>query len=498
MKFILTEGSKPTRKKISLKEGTVLSNVRRADGIKRQMARYLGKQGYGKYARLLSLFDVYSTDDPKIAAYMVPDEGIIVINRTMDDEHASVALRHEILHEFLTHMKRIKKLYEENPELLQNHDLFNIAADMEISNRGYTDADKVNIRNLKLGDVPFPGWVTEDKYPDWVNMSMEEMYRELAKLPPIPPPPPGPEGPIGGDGPGGDGGDGGYGPGGDGDNPFNPNGPKTSPHFTDQEIDDLKKQLHDAEEEYYKNRAGHGLPNTSPEEIAERARHRVDEIKKAQDDPTVLDRLKSEVRVAREKERIARDARETKRVQTDPLFQFRISLDEFIKQQTSMIRDMSDDIPSPTYEKERGMFVPTKSMVERKTIPIINVYWDVSGSFDNEAKTAGARQAISTLNEYERDHKIRINTQYFADRVAPTKEEAGGGTSGQAVLEDIAATKPTNVIVITDNGVYDCQSTVKVPGAVWILYYDGESPNLSDHLFGKQKTRHYIITKYNQ
>ena len=64
---------------------------------------------------------------------------------------------------------------------MTNHDLSNIAADFEISNRGYTDADKRNVRKIKLGDQILRGLVTEDEYPDWEDKTYEEMYDELTK-----------------------------------------------------------------------------------------------------------------------------------------------------------------------------------------------------------------------------------------------------------------------------------------------------------------------------
>lgn len=45
----------------------------------------------------------------------------------------------------------------------------------------YTDSDKSIARAIRLGDKTLQGLVTEDQYPDWTEMSFEDMYRELAK-----------------------------------------------------------------------------------------------------------------------------------------------------------------------------------------------------------------------------------------------------------------------------------------------------------------------------
>ena len=62
-----------------------------------------------------------------------------------------------------------------------NLELANIAADYEISNRGYTSDDKANVRSIKLNGKLLSGLVTEDHYPEWKGLSFEEMYEKLLK-----------------------------------------------------------------------------------------------------------------------------------------------------------------------------------------------------------------------------------------------------------------------------------------------------------------------------
>ena len=59
------------------------------------------------------------------------------------------------------------------------HDLHNIIADDEISNRKYSEEDKIIVRNMMLNGNVIGGLVTEDHRKDWVNMSMEEMYDQV-------------------------------------------------------------------------------------------------------------------------------------------------------------------------------------------------------------------------------------------------------------------------------------------------------------------------------
>ena len=148
---------------------------------KNEIINILRKQGYPTYARLVDLFDIFLTDDPNVVGYMIPGKAKIVLNQNLSINQVSTIVRHEILHEYLTHGPRQQEFDKAHPELNPEFggDVSNIAADFEISNRGYTDADKTIARAIKLGDKVLQGLVTEDQYPDWKDMTYEEMYRKL-------------------------------------------------------------------------------------------------------------------------------------------------------------------------------------------------------------------------------------------------------------------------------------------------------------------------------
>lgn len=175
-----------------------MSMTREERIAKNEILRILARSGYPTYASLLDEFEVNLTEDPGVVGYMEPNKGRIVLNRGLDLDQVSTIVRHEILHQYLEHEKRLLKNLSKNKnlnfddlddasiadlkrELYSNKD-FNYAADYEISNRGYTDKDKDIIRNIKLNGQILNGLVTEDDHPDWVEMSVEEMYNELQKL----------------------------------------------------------------------------------------------------------------------------------------------------------------------------------------------------------------------------------------------------------------------------------------------------------------------------
>ena len=153
----------------------------RDEAAKEQIIRKLRSEGYPTYARLFDLFDLNLTDNPDVVGYMLPGKAKIVLNENLSIDQVSTIVRHEILHEWLSHGARSEKFNKEHPDLLPDHDTSNIAADYEISNIGYTDKDKRAARAIILGDKTLQGLVTEDQYPGWEDKSFEEMYEELLK-----------------------------------------------------------------------------------------------------------------------------------------------------------------------------------------------------------------------------------------------------------------------------------------------------------------------------
>ena len=495
----------------------------RDEAAKEQIIRKLRSEGYPTYARLFDLFDLNLTDNPDVVGYMLPGKAKIVLNENLSIDQVSTIVRHEILHEWLSHGARSEKFNKEHPDLLPDHDTSNIAADYEISNIGYTDKDKRAARAIILGDKTLQGLVTEDQYPGWEDKSFEEMYEELLKqnleekkqlldllkqLHKMLPEDeddqsPSMSGQSSSDRQNNDGTGGGQGfsdnqnddnsNSSDGTHGSEPGQGQPKANKAQQALDDAKDEIKDIDEE----KAQQGSVFDSDKQQKERSElaKRVEQIRKLLNDPDIQRQGKSESQRAVQKARLIRQAELNDRYTRNPLVRFTLDLNNFIKKQTDDYRDY-------TWTKFNnsalmvGLIKPGVTDYAEKNIPEINVYWDVSGSFSSPAKTEGARRAIATLQKYVRDKKIKIKTWYFANRVSSTEQNAGGGTEGQPILDHIQATKPTNVIIITDSDISDCRTPTTVPGAVWFLFYDGESKNLREYLRGKLETRAYLIYDY--
>jgi hypothetical protein len=160
-----------------------MAMTREAQAAKVYILRLLAQQGYKKYAEIFQHFDLELTRRKDVVGYMIADEMTIVLNADLEEgDYVSTVVRHEILHQYLDHMNRLIKhvgldVYENRNSTL--HEIFNRAADYEISNVGYTTRDKEVTRKLRVGSLELRGLLTEDDHPDWVNLTMEEIYDKL-------------------------------------------------------------------------------------------------------------------------------------------------------------------------------------------------------------------------------------------------------------------------------------------------------------------------------
>ena len=506
---------------------------------KRKIEKILNEQGYPTYSSLLGYFDINLTEDPSVIGYMEPERARIVLNKGLDIDQVSMVVRHEILHEYLAHFIRAEKHVGKDKwdkRTPQEHQNFNIAADYEISNRGYTDADKTTARGIKLNGEILQGLVTEDQHPDWVNMTMEEMYDALTKemernkkntknqM----------------------------------DNQQVRIGDKGDKNIQDAEelerqanavMDDAGEEISEAEQEKRKAKAKgdkkaeaeaddkkedaeraketakkikdeaeklgkeaksennkDGIPDENKDsedagdlfneknsdmEKQEKISKRIHDLRKILDNENIGKAVQGEASSALDKESEIKAAQDAKKFSNSPIQRFTASINNFIKKETATGRGNDWGKINKKYANT-GILRPGVSRRRENKIPLVNVYFDRSGSWD-AGKTEVGSQAISTLNNYVRQGKIKINLYYFNTRVLDKDPGGSGGTSGQPILDHIKQTNPDNVIVMTDSDISDCHTSVVVPGAVWFLFVDGRSENLMNHLSGQKLTQAFDI-----
>lgn len=464
---------------------------------KNQIMDILNKQGYPTYSKLLQKLDVKLLDKGSEAvAYLDTRTATIYLNAGLSIEQVSTITRHEILHEYLTHMKRAEKFKLSDPKYKNiPHDLVNIAADYEISNRGYTDKDKQIARSIVLNDKVLQGLVTEDQHPDWVSLSFEEMLSKLSEdsnalnnalknmmkdMGENPPPTQQQADQMGqkaddlGDEAEGEGN-----------------------QSAENKADDLSNkadQLSDQIAKNDKSKESNSGPfdTTQQQKIDQETAQKAEELKKALNE--LQDSIMGETEEQITKEIAAKKAKDVQKYRESPMNRFTDSLNNFIKNELAIGRGKTWTRMSKKYVGS-GLIKAGTSRLAQGHVPLINVYFDRSGSWDDPNKTKKGEQAIATLNKYVNRGELKINLYYFSNNVHSNEQEAlnEGGTYGQPILEHIEATKPDNVIILTDDDISDCRSNVTVPGGVWVLFYGARSQNLIDHLHGRKLTKYFDI-----
>lgn len=488
--------------------------------VKNLLLDMLNKQGYPTYSRLLDKFHINLTSDPKVIAYMEPGKGRIVINRGLDLEQVSMIVRHEILHEYLSHQIRAERHVGADKWKNRSgieHDAFNRAADYEISNRGYTDADKVTARSIRLNGETLTGLVTDIDHPEWVNMSMEEMYDELSKeledmkneaqsrMTQI-----------------GDKGDQATQDAEDAQREANAiiddadeiiessdsseeekeeaKEAKAKAQQAKDELDEIEDELDEVDAD------GDGKINDGEEEAKPfdpekerkiaKAQARIQGIQDDLADARLGQRIQDETEDAIENEKRIKAAQDAQKYRQNPLSQFVDSLNQFIRKATGVGRGKSYGKINKTYANSSIIKAGTSRRVENK-VPLLNVYFDVSASWD-ESKIKIGRQGIATLNQYVRQGKLKINVYYFSDYVSGDRAEVEGGSTEALphIFNHIRQTKADNVIVMTDGDMErqgGSVSPLTVPGGVWLLFVGKECERLKANLKGHQLTKSIFI-----
>lgn len=159
---------------------------------------------------------------------------------------------------------------------------------------------------------------------------------------------------------------------------------------------------------------------------------------------------------------------------------FEKDLIKSIKDQLKMARNAEDTFqkPNATYAGTKYV-MPAQKIFEKKLKPVINIYFDVSGSIGDEALNRAIR-ALSQLDLLVKKKLVEFRIYYFADNVTPNREEAEGCTEAfPVILEHLKATRANNAIIITDDD-FDSQSDwtkcspVTLKGCIWWMWHGNE------------------------
>lgn len=151
-----------------------------------------------------------------------------------------------------------------------------------------------------------------------------------------------------------------------------------------------------------------------------------------------------------------------------------------------------------------GIVRPGHRIEKIGRIPVIQIYIDQSSSF-GDAEVQMAFDILSSIKEFEAKKQIKTEVYYFANHVHTDSQSArneGGTGAGPELIQQLNATRPDNVIVITDSD-FDywhdgnLGGSYEAPGGVWLVFREGRSNALIRALHGKLVTKYYDIDSFN-
>lgn len=231
-------------------------------------------------------------------------------------------------------------------------------------------------------------------------------------------------------------------------------------------------------------------------------------------DPLAIQDLQAEDSLELQKDyqkKKARDAAKARYSNMGTLKDFEMDFYAAINNQIEMVRQeyQSYDEINTEYESEDAiMKADLVKELPAEAIPIVDVYFDVSGSWEEKHIRVG-ESAIASVKAFEDQGELKINIFYFSNDVDNVsmqhcRDLYGTGTRGWPdVLQNIKATGAKNVLVMTDSdiellngsgyGAADAGS-LTVEGCVWYLWKDGESsPTCLKKLRGAQGTSQFAF-----
>lgn len=514
---------------------------------KEQVLKVLNESGYVTYAKLFNMFDLNLTNQENVVAYVEMGKARIVVNRNIDLGSISTIIRHEILHEYFDHAIREEAWSKEKNKKLDRQAV-NYAADFDIANKGYTDSDKEVVRNLTINNKLMRGLITEDDRPDLLDKTFEEMLDILSeesesmkdiaqKMANVNADPDeemqkaedlerqanaytddagdfvdqdenDSDDSQDGSGSSGDGedeedtndsdGKSGKSKGSDKSDKQSSSSSGDSQDSSDEEetADKVAKEAAKAKKEIDElNDEETPLRTKEEQDRLNKIAARIEKLKDAMHNIESGDSMQKEVTINKIRERAAKRASDMDKYTDKQLQKFNMSFSKFIKNSIGLDRGTTWKKFNKTYS-DTGIIRPGISRSVSTKVPVVNVYFDRSGSWDAEKSKKGF-QVVSAFNRYVKQGQLQINLYYFAGKVYSSEQAAqnDGSTRGQPILDHIAQTKPDNVIIMTDDDIYDCTTDCVVKGAVWLVFVNHQiSKNLIEHIKGLKLTEVYDIS----
>ena len=274
-----------------------------------------------------------------------------------------------------------------------------------------------------------------------------------------------------------------------------------------------KKQLYDWTDDEFNNAYDNFLDEISEYrkldlEDSDAQQERVKKIQQDLSNPIVKKGLQQEDTIEVNKDYQARRAREKEKQRymggnVKSFDAFKLNFWRAIKDQVDEVEQAEDTYfqINQQYEGEgvikKGTWNVDQPSFEK---PIVNLYFDVSGSWGEEDDIKAGEAAVALMAEFDKRNEIQLNILYFANKLYSSRAEVdtSGTFAWNQIIQNIKATKARNVVLMTDDDMdYQAREggTCVVDGHVWFLWKNKKSrcQDIVDHLKGKQGSSEYSI-----
>lgn len=223
----------------------------------------------------------------------------------------------------------------------------------------------------------------------------------------------------------------------------------------------------------------------------------IGEIRDLLDSSIQLDKLMADDINAKQKETYRKLKPASDKYRANPLREFVNSLNGFIAKQIAYGREDTWKKPNPTF-MNTNVIRPGRGMVMKSKVPLIQFYYDRSGSWDDAQMQAVGKRGAAVLQKYVDAGQIKLETWYFDTELHEKDPGCTGGTSAIPIMEHIQETKPDNVVIVTDaDTTNQILPHAEVPGGVWFLWVGHREHNHSEalrkSLRGRMLTREYEV-----
>lgn len=236
---------------------------------------------------------------------------------------------------------------------------------------------------------------------------------------------------------------------------------------------------------------------------------KIQELENTLKDPATMRRLEQEDRTARIQQANKRTEIERRKAEINKIQNMNLpGTDALSDDLYDMIDSLVTDIETrqDTYSRINNKYdtEPTIMPGDIEDIkqdvkkPLIEVFIDRSGSWDDSTKTKALNMLSQVIDDFVSPGRCDLDIWYFNDYLSRTPQNGGGTGAWTKILEQIKKDEAENVIIVTDKdmaGQANNNPGYMVDGVVWWVWKtkDYRCPELVRKLRGTNGYKEYVL-----